>query len=138
MDRKNELLITNHQPLFTGKIKTYQELIIWQKGIELVKIIYKVTEDFPQKELFGLTNQMRRAAISVPSNIAEGQARHHTKEFIQFLYQALGSLAELDTQTIIAKELNYLAAKKLDAIENQIAELQKMVHSLLKRLTTIH
>ncbi len=106
--------------------------------MELVKIVYKATSSFPQKELFGLTNQMRRAAVSIPSNIAEGQARNHTKEFVQFLYQALGSLAELDTQAIIAKELGYLkAVDSGEWIERQTAELQKMTHGLLKKLTAI-
>ena len=121
------------------KVISYRELEIWKKGIELVKIVYKITENFPQKEVFGLTNQMRRAVVSIPSNIAEGQARHHTKEFVQFLYQALGSLAELDTQIIIAKELGYLkVVESGEWFERQIGELQKMIHTLLKKLTTNH
>jgi four helix bundle protein len=79
---------------------------------------------------------MRRAAVSIPSNIAEGQARRHTKEFIQFLHQALGSLAELETQTILAKELDYL--KEKEAIIAQIEEIQKMIYGILRTLVTRH
>ena len=119
-------------------IKSYRELEIWKKGMELVKMIYKITENFPQKEVFGLANQMRRAAVSIPSNIAEGQARHYTKEFVQFLYQSLGSLAELDTQTIIAENLNYINQQQEAEVENRIVQLQKMIHGLVKSLTTNH
>ena len=86
--------------------------------------------------MFGLTNQIRRAVVSIPSNISEGQARHHTKEFIQFLYQSLGSLAELDTQTIIAVELNYINQQQKIEIENRIIQLQKMIHGLIRKLPT--
>lgn len=117
------------------KIKSYKELHVWEKAIELAKIVYTITEKIPHKEIFGLTSQMKRAAVSIPSNIAEGQARHYTKEFVQFLHQALGSLAELDTQTLIAKELNYINVNDKSEIENRINELQKMLHGLLKKLS---
>ena len=91
----------------TEKIKKFQDLRIWQKGIEVVKDIYILTKKFPKEELCGLTSQMRRSAVSIPSNIAEGFRRYHNKEYKQFLYIALGSCAELETQIIIANELNY-------------------------------
>jgi len=87
------------------EIKNHKDLEVWKKSMDLVSNIYKITEPFPNKELYGLTNQIRRAAVSVPSNIAEGAARSSKKEFIQFLYIALGSLSELETQIIIANSL---------------------------------
>jgi len=89
------------------KAASYKDLLVWQKGIELVKGVYKITKCFPSDEKFGLVSQMRRAAVSVPSNLAEGQARKSTREFVQFVSQSEGSLAELDTQLIIAVELEY-------------------------------
>src|SRR3989338_2698991 len=89
------------------KILSYKDLVVWQKGIELVSLIYKISKRFPSEERFGLVSQMQRAAVSVPSNIAEGRGRRSRKDFIQFLYFALGSLAELDTQLIIAEKQGY-------------------------------
>src|SRR5438132_348059 len=86
----------------------YEDLIVWKKAIRLAKVIYVRTDSFPRSEIFGLINQMRRSAVSVPSNIAEGQARQHPKEFAQFLYHSLGSLAELDTQVLLSREFGYL------------------------------
>ena len=93
----------------SGELKTggYEDLLVWQKGILLVKLIYKITRLFPDEERFGLISQMCRAAVSIPSNIAEGQARHTTREFIQFISHAEGSNAELNTQLIIAVDLGY-------------------------------
>ena len=85
----------------------YRDLLVWQKGIALVKTIYEITRAFPDEERFGLISQMRRAAISIPSNIAEGQARKTTAEFVHFLSTAEGSLAELDTQLTVSGELGY-------------------------------
>jgi four helix bundle protein len=92
----------------TEKIKNFQDLRIWQKGIEVVRDIYILTKKFPKEELYGLTSQMRRSAVSIPSNIAEGFRRYHNKEYKQFLYITMGSCAELETQIIIANELNYI------------------------------
>jgi four helix bundle protein len=89
-------------------VKTHRDLDVWKNGIELVKKIYILTKDFPKEEIYTLTSQIRRSAISIPSNIAEGAARNSKKEFIQFLYIALGSAAELETQLIVAKELGYI------------------------------
>jgi four helix bundle protein len=87
---------------------THKDLDVWKLGIQLVKDIYATTAKFPQEEMYGLTSQLRRAAVSVPSNIAEGAARNGKKEFIQFLYISLGSLSEIETLLIIAEDLNYL------------------------------
>lgn len=89
-------------------VKTHKDLDVWKEAVMLVKKIYELTSVFPKEEIYGLTSQIRRAVVSIPSNIAEGAARNSTKEFIQFLYIALGSCAELDTQLIIAKELGYI------------------------------
>ena len=89
------------------KPKGYKDLLVWRKGIELVKSIYQLTQRFPADERFGLTQQLRRSAVSVPCNIAEGQARHTTKEFIHSISNSEGSLAEVDTQVMIATELQY-------------------------------
>ena len=89
-------------------MQTHKDLEVWQLGMDLVEKIYKVTKSFPKEEQYGLTSQMRRSAISIPSNIAEGAARKGNAEFIQFLYIALGSLSELETQFLIAQRLNYL------------------------------
>jgi four helix bundle protein len=106
------------------KVKSYKDLWVWQKGIELVKEVYQVVKKFPREETYVLGDQLRRAAISIPSNIAEGQTRQHTPEFKQFLYISLGSLAELNTQLIITKELGYINQSVLDGIENKIVELR--------------
>ena len=90
-------------------IHSYKELTVWQKSIELVVEVYELTDKFPKVEMYGLISQMRRSAVSIPSNIAEGCARQNNKETIQFLYVSLGSIAELETQLLIAKELNYIA-----------------------------
>lgn len=98
---------------------THKDLQIWQQSIELVTIVYRLTEPFPNTEQFGLTSQMRRAAVSIPSNIAEGAARRSSKEFIQFLYISLGSLSELETQFIIAQKLGYITKTDIfEAIES--------------------
>jgi four helix bundle protein len=118
------------------KIKSYRELLIWQKGIELVKEIYILTRKLPKMEKFTLVDQMHRSAISIPSNIAEGQARQHPKEFRQFLFMALGSLAELDTHLVVAKELEYLTENDLKNINEKITEIRRMTRGLLSKLIT--
>ncbi|MFA5010608.1 MAG: four helix bundle protein [Ignavibacteria bacterium] len=86
-------------------IKTHKDLEVWKKSIDLVSEIYEITKSFPKEEIYGLTNQIRRSAVSIPSNIAEGAGRNHDKEFIQFLYIAMGSSSELETQIFICKNL---------------------------------
>jgi len=118
----------------TAEIKSYRDLKIWQKGIELVKTVYVLTHKFPKSETFGLASQMQRSAVSIPSNIAEGHARQHTGEYRQFLYIALGSTAELDTQTVIAYELGYITKEELVKVEKDIAEIRKMTYALISHL----
>ena len=115
--------------IISKEIKNHKDLEVWKKSMDLVSNIYKITESFPNKELYGLTNQIRRAAVSVPSNIAEGAARNSKKEFIQFLYIALGSLSELETQIIIANRLKYL--NNLDTLLDDLKFVQKLINGLI-------
>jgi four helix bundle protein len=114
--------------------RDYKDLTVWQKAIDLVTEVYKATRGFPKEELYGLTSQLRRCAVSVPSNIAEGQGRLTRGEFRQFLGHAKGSLAELETQLIIAEKLGYL--KEPGALVNQLAEVARLLNGLLNSLTT--
>ena len=111
------------------EIRNHKDLNVWKKSIDLVDIIYKVTKFFPKEELYCLTNQIRRSVISVPSNIAEGAARSSKKEFIQFLYIALGSLSELETQIIIASRQGYL--NDLNTLLENIKIIQKLINGLI-------
>jgi four helix bundle protein len=117
------------------EIKSFRDLIIWQRGINLVKEVYEETRNFPKQELYGLTSQIRRSAISIPSNVSEGHTRQHRAEFRQFLSMALGSLAELETQIIISRELNYISSEKSEKVIDQIDSLGKMIRGLMKKLT---
>ncbi len=117
------------------KARSYKDLLVWQKGIDLVKRIYQITAKFPADEKFGLVAQMRRAAVSVPSNIAEGQARHTTGQFVQFISNAEGSVAELDTQLIIAVELGYCEQAEVGDAFELISELRKMLNALRRKLS---
>ena len=116
------------------KIKSFKELRIWQKGMEIVKDTYLLTKKFPKEELYGLSSQMKRSAISIPSNVAEGFKRYHNKEYSQFLYIALGSIGELETQVIIAQELGFIAKEELEAISEKIDHVSKMTASLINKL----
>lgn len=118
----------------SGEIKSHRDLIVWQKSIALVKAIYGLTRKFPKSETFGLANQMQRAAVSISSNIAEGHTRQHTGEFRQFLFTALGSAAELDTQIVIANELGYVSKEESAKVEEQLGEIRKMTYTLISRL----
>jgi len=115
-------------------VKTHRDLDVWKNGIELVKKIYILTKDFPKEEIYTLTSQIRRSAISIPNNIAEGAARNSKKEFIQFLYIALGSAAELETQLIVAKELGYI--KDLNIFDDLEAQLIGLIKYLKNREKT--
>ena len=108
----------------------HKDLDVWKKSIELVTTVYKITKIFPKEEQYGLTNQIRRSAISISSNIAEGAARNSNKEFIQFLYIALGSASELETQIIISQNLNYLEDNS--KIIDIIVEIKQMLIGLIK------
>ena len=115
-------------------IKSYKDLLVWQKGIALVKKVYQLTQHFPEVEKFGLVSQMRRAAVSIPSNIAEGQCRRARREFIQFLSHSEGSVAELETQIIISIELGYCTRPQIEEITALTTELSKMLDSLRRKL----
>ena len=114
--------------------RDYRELIVWQKAMDLVIEVYRLTRGFPREELYGLTNQIRRAAISIPSNIAEGQARKSTAEFRNFLSFAQGSRAEVETQLNIAVRLQYATETETELAISLFTEIQKMLAVLLKRL----
>src|SRR5580700_8782409 len=103
--------------------ESYRDLIAWRKAMDLVTDIYRVTKEFPRDELYGLTNQLRRAAVSTPSNIAEGQARFSRKEFHHFLSQARGSLVEIETQLMIAENLGYLSPDQTRPLLDKASEL---------------
>ena len=113
---------------------SHKELKVWKKGIELVKVIYGITNDFPKTEQFGLISQIRRCSVSIPSNIAEGCGRHSDKELIHFLYITLGSASELETQIIISQELGFLEKEKSEDIQVLILEIIKMTSSLTKSI----
>jgi len=108
----------------------YKQLFVWQKSKLLVKFTYVITQQFPQSELYGITNQMRRAAVSVPSNIAEGQMRETPGEYLQFIAIAQGSLAELDTQMHIAHDVDYITQQQLEEFSTLHDEVSKMLASL--------
>ena len=117
------------------QVNRYQDLIAWQKAIALVKNVYEATSGFPQKETFGLTSQMRRSAVSIPSNIAEGQGRATRGEFHQFLGHARGSLYELETQLVIASELQYLSAEQCDCLLRDGRELGRILNALISSVS---
>jgi four helix bundle protein len=116
------------------KVKDYKDLKVWQKGIEIVDKIYAATSRFPKDEVYGLITQMRKAAVSVPTNIAEGFVRHHTKEYKQFLHISLGSCAELDTQLIIADRRKYLKKNDLEELTEDINHETRMLVNLINKL----
>lgn len=113
----------------------YKDLKIWQKGMALAKVVYVLTGKFPAAETYGLQSQMRRAAVSIPSNIAERQARHGTREFLRFLSHADGSLAELETQLLLSVDLGYCARSDVSSIEREISEIQKMIFAIRRKLS---
>ena len=117
---------------------SYKDLVVWQNGIRLVKQIYQITGDFPASEKYGLTSQMQRAAVSIPSNVAEGQAHHTTKEFILSISHAEGSAGEMETQLIIAMELGYCDSATVQPVLNAVDEMRKMLHALHNKLLTHH
>jgi four helix bundle protein len=116
------------------KIESFKDLFVWQKGLELVNIIYKATKHFPKDELYCLTSQIRRAAISVPANISEGWGRGTTKNYIQFLEISRGSLFELNTLIIISYNQEYISKETCDEIENRLNEIGRMLNALITKL----
>ena len=112
----------------------YRDLVIWQRAVALVPAVYSAIRSFPKYETFGLSDQIRRAAVSIPANVAEGQARQHKKEFLQHLAIARGSLAELHTLLIVANRLVYLSDQGLSDLEAQISEVGRPLNGLMSKL----
>src|SRR3989344_8962230 len=120
----------------TNKIHSYKDLIVWQKGIDLVTTIYDFTKEFPKEEIFGLSSQIKRAAVSIPANIAEGRHRGTRKDFLQFIRIAYASGAELETEILIAEKLGFGKKDKLEKIKIILNEEMKMLHVIIGKLRT--
>jgi four helix bundle protein len=113
--------------------KPHKDLMAWKKAMELVVKVYKETKAFPDSEAYGLTRQIRRAVVSIPSNIAEGASRHSQKEFMQFLYVSKGSLSELDTQLELAKDLGFCSPDTWKMLDEEMVSIDKMISGLIRR-----
>ena len=116
------------------EIKTFRDLFVWQKAMKLVTDVYEFTKKFPQEELYGLTSQIRRSAVSIPSNIAEGHGRKSTKDYVRFLHIAIGSLFELQTQLEIGCNLKYVTRDEFGLAYESSREIERMLSSLIRKL----
>ena len=116
------------------KVSSFEDLIVWQRSIALVRSVYEVSKSFPSDERYGLTAQVRRAAVSVPSNIAEGHERNSTREFVHFLSNAEGSLAEVRTQVRIAVDLGFCDSSAVELLNSEIIEIKRMLNALRRSL----
>jgi four helix bundle protein len=121
-----------------GTIKTFTDLTSWKEAHKLVLLIYKITDKFPHKEIFALTGQMRRAAVSISSNIAEGFSRRGKKEKIMFYSMALGSVTELQNQLLVTKDIGYIKEKEFTIINNQTVVVHKLINGLIKGVSKLH
>jgi four helix bundle protein len=121
--------------VMSQKIENFRDLEVWKLGKDIVCDLYKATKGFPKEEIYGLVSQMRRAGVSIPSNIAEGFNRIHNKEYRQFLFVALGSCAELETQLEISCDLEYVSSKVRDNLLEKIDHETRMLRNLIKKLT---
>ena len=115
-------------------VKNYRELIVWQKSMDLVELVYQATKQFPKEELYGLASQIKKSVVSIPSNIAEGQARKSTAGFLRFLSIAHGSRAEMETQIILANRLKYIDDHLLEQILGKSEEITKLLNGLINSL----
>jgi len=115
-------------------VSSYRELVVWQKAMDLIEAVYHATANFPREELYGLTSQLRRASVSVPSNIAEGQGRTTTRDFLYFLSVANGSLKEVETQALIAERLGFLNSSKASALITLTTEVGRLISGLRNSL----
>jgi four helix bundle protein len=115
-------------------LKNYKELKVWQKSYRLCLDLYRITKKFPKEERYGLTSQIRRAAVSIPSNIAEGYGRKTTADYLRFLYIAYGSTCELETQLLLSGDLNYANQENLKGLKDGIEEVERMLKALIKKL----
>ncbi|HLL71397.1 MAG TPA: four helix bundle protein [Pyrinomonadaceae bacterium] len=118
------------------QIKSHRDLIAWQKAMELVVCVYKLSKNFPKEEVYGLTSQLRRAAVSIPANIAEGQGRRSKTEFKQYLGHARGSLLEVDTHLELALRLEYIGLKDHASVQEQLREVGRIINGLMRSLTS--
>jgi len=114
-----------------NEISSYRDLDVWKQSRLLVKSVYQLSKSFPKEEQFGITNQLRRAAISVPSNLAEGSGRNHSKDSIQFFFIARGSLYEIETQLILASDLEFISRKQLDEVLEQVTRCKKLLNGFI-------
>lgn len=119
-----------------AQIHTFKDLIVWNKAVNLVTVIYDLTKDFPKDEIFGLTSQIRRAAVSIPANIAEGRFRGSRKDFVQFLRIAYASGAELETELIISENLSFGNKNKLRDANDELSEIMRMLNVMISKLTS--
>jgi four helix bundle protein len=115
-------------------VKDYRDLIVWQKAMDLVETVYRITAAFPKEEVYGLTSQLRRAAVSVPSNIAEGNGRNTTRDYVHFLGMAYGSVKEMETQVLIAERLRYVSAHHSDELVKMTGEIARLISGLMNSL----
>ncbi len=115
-------------------LKSYKDLVVWQKAYNLCLRLYKLTREFPSEEKYGLTSQMRRSALSMPSNIAEGYGRKTTPDYLRSLYIAYGSTCELETQLLIAGDLNYLNNEHFESLKKELGDVERMMKALIKSL----
>jgi len=116
------------------KVRNYQDLIVWQKAMDLVEEVYKTSKNFPREKIYGLTSQLRRAAVSIPSNVAEGQGRTTTPDFLRHLSIAYGSLREVETQILIATRIGFLAQERCYDIMNSANEVGRLLNGLMASL----
>jgi four helix bundle protein len=119
-------------------LKNYKELNVWQKAYELCLKIYQITAKFPNEERYGLTSQIRRSVVSIPSNIAEGYGRKTTLDYIRMLYISYGSVCELETQILLSGDLGFIDKGELDTAKKDIAEIERMLKALIKSLENKH
>jgi four helix bundle protein len=115
-------------------MKYHKDLDVWKRSIQLVTQIYRITETFPRSELYGLVSQIRRSAVSIPSNIAEGAGRQHKREFRQFLFVSMASSMELETQLIISENLGYISETHCENLTNELANISRMIQGLIKSI----
>jgi four helix bundle protein len=115
-------------------VQSHKDLEVWQKAMGFVTTVYAITKQFPKEELYGLTSQIRRSAVSIPSNIAEGRSKRSTREFIRFVNIACGSAAELETQLMISHNLNYIASTELAPLINELSSIARMLNGLYSGL----
>jgi four helix bundle protein len=117
-------------------VKSFNELIVWQKGVDFVEAVYIATTNFPREEVYGLTSQLRHAAVSIPANIAEGQARQSTRDFLHFLSIARGSIVEVETHQIIAQRLKYITLDQKSQLLAKLTEIARLLRGLSKSLAS--